>query len=160
MSSFNAANRVGDRGVALVRARFPDWKPPPPSEKRWDLETVYNNGATMEVKTDTYPHTETPNFYMEHHTYVAPTSKTLRRTLMGGPWRAARDSVDVFTYVFLEPTPLIFVFADVPKLVARLEERRSTYDHRIAGSGRYTAMGYLVPRDDLKYLYGSYVVEP
>lgn len=162
--SFKEANAVGDRGVAYIMANYQGWAPPPEGERRHDLErslrVEYTGDAkvswgleTLEVKTDTYDHTATPNFFIEQYTERANGSE-----ILGGPWRTVEHGVDIFAYVFLEPTPLLYVWRDVPRLVGCLEQliwQRSTHQRIINSADGMRVRGWLVRRNQLAKLYGE-----
>lgn len=125
-----------------------------PGERRFDLIDKRPPFKRVEVKTDFYPHGATPSFFMERGTVVNGS-----HFLLGGPWRAARDGVDVFIYLYANAGEdrakpaghIAYWFNDVPALVARLDKLREECPKKIGKrqvrSLKVTARGYLYPRD-------------
>jgi len=106
------------------------------------FDVVLPDARTLELKTDSYSHVSTPNCFMERWT------KSGSRRSDGGPWRAARDGVDVFAYLFMEPEPLLYVWHDVDRLVSSLDDwirHTRRYVHRVQNAA-WCGEGYLVPR--------------
>ena len=153
--SFAKSLDVGKQGEDLLLARwgFADagWRRPTSGERKWDLErptlvgkgcVVLGGAQTLEVKTDTYDATKTPYFFMEQHTNVAGGPR-----LVGGPWRARDHGVDVFAYVMLNPTPVAYVFDDIPLLCEVVETLQA--GTRRVRHGRLSSTGLLVDREDV-----------
>ena len=110
----------------------------PEADRTYDVRHV--DGRTVEVKTDYYDHTTTPNVFMEYASHDKP----------GGPWRTARDGVAMFAYLFPHPFPLLYVWDDVPGLVRALEQHfvPDSPEQRIC-NGAWAARGFLVDRTQL-----------
>lgn len=132
-----------------------------PGERRFDLVDKRPPFKRVEVKTDTYPHGDTPNFFWEKSTVIHAGNHYLQ----GGPWRAAKDKVDTLVYLYSNGgtkdapgAPVAYWFENVPALVARLDEliaRRPRVAHpRRIRNLKVTAQGYLVDRDLLADLDG------
>lgn len=140
MNEWEDTKPRGDWGESLIHASRADILLAPPDERRYDL--LLEDGRKVEVKTDSYPLGDTPNFCMER------TSQRGGGTWDGGPWRSARDGIEVFVYLFRHPVPTAWWFEDVPALVARLEEliaaRRC--HQRFVYSGGIRAACWLVRR--------------
>ncbi len=142
----------GKRGEAFLVDHIPalDW--PPPGERKYDLFDTGDH-RTVEVKTDSYALTDSPNFFMEQRTRVAGQAGML----LGGPWRAAADGVDTFAYLYYSPTRdpergTCYWFDDVPALVEHLDKHLGEYQTRRVRYGVLTAVGVLVPRKSLRHL--------
>ena len=100
-------------------------------------------GRSIELKTDTYSMDSTQNFFMERY------SDTERGTF-GGPWRAARDDVDSFVYMYLPQRRCFWFqsrelidFLDVYCKGKRLVE---------IPNKTWVTTGYLVPRKAVLHL--------
>ena len=119
---------------------------------RWDFTRI-SDGAKIEVKTDTYDHEATPNFFFERWGNEADRKP-------GGPWRARKDRVDVFVYFFVRNN-IYYEFNDVKVLCARADKlirRKSTEEIRIKNRG-YITVGYKLPRDEFKDLFTVHRLE-
>lgn len=103
------------------------------------------NGKTVELKTDTYAMNKTQNFFMEKYSSIE--SKKL-----GGPWRAAKDKVNYFVYMYSKDQKCFWF--DSIKLADFLDiyvkEKKPRQSEVVNTS--WTAMGYLVPRKDVAHL--------
>lgn len=146
---FEKSKLVGDLGEQLILATY-----------KSDLEFaggiindfLIRDGRYLELKTDTYDMSRTPNFFMERYS----DDKTFKN---GGPWYADEKKSDVFLYFFTQNRRL-FWFEDVPALISRIEEvaiKQSLQLCEIANKGRwgrgYNTLGYKIPRKDLSHLY-------
>ena len=98
---------------------------------------------TVELKTDTYSMGKTKNFFMERY------SDTDRGT-PGGPWRAAKDNVTCFVYMFL-PEKMCFWFKS-KELIQFLDEYCKNKRLVEIPNKTWITTGYLVPRDAVKHL--------
>lgn len=137
-----------------------------PGERRFDLVDKRPPFKRVEVKTDTYPMADTPNFFWEKSTIIHGREGGY---LPGGPWRAARDAVDTLIYLYSNggskdapAAPVAFHFENVPALVERLDvlvaKRPRVAMPRRVRSLKVTAQGYLVDRDLLADLDGVMMV--
>lgn len=111
----------------------------PSDDRRWDLLDPF--GRKIEVKTDLYDHTKTPNLFVEWRSGVKPA----------GPWRAANDGVDSYVHWFPNPKPLAYWFHDVPALVKYLDEwlaAKRRWGRLIRNRG-WSAIGYVIERAEL-----------
>lgn len=140
---FKLQLQTGDRGEQLFLERYPTKIEIYPG-REYDF-TCLETKAKIELKTDTYNIEKTSNFFMERFSDV-------HRETIGGPWRAARDNVDIFCYYFVRHN-IWFQFNDVPALVERLdrltENKGLVY---IKNKGWITA-GYKINRDTISDLY-------
>jgi len=107
---------------------------------KFDFE---RGGKSVELKTDTYSMKSTPNFFMERY------SDTERGTF-GGPWRAARDDVSYFVYMYL-PQQTCFWF-DSKELVKFLDEYCKGKRLVEIPNKTWMTTGYLVPRVAVEHL--------
>ncbi len=138
MFKFEKQLTVGSEGEKLFLELHPLLK------KTDGLITDFEyNGKGVELKTDTYSMDRTPNFFME---YVGSTENGKP----GGPWRAARDNVDFFVYMFLVQRRCFWfrskelsAFLDVYCKHKRLVE---------IPNRTWVTTGYLVPRKDVEHL--------
>lgn len=101
------------------------------------------NGEHVELKTDTYSMDKTPNFFMEYYGNVDKGS-------IGGPWRAARDKVKWFVYMFIQQKKC-FWFESEP-LVKFLDKHIKTLKVKVVRNKGYEAHGFAVNREATKHL--------
>lgn len=154
---FEEQLRVGAKGESFILGAHPELRWPAKGERRWDLEGGNPDGTrrTVEVKTDTYPHSETPNYFWERRTNIRRGASGV--SIDGGPWRSARDGVSELVYLFTnggtkaEPgDPVGYWFRDLPALVLRIEMliNAGIAMPRRVRSLDVSAFGYAVPRGE------------
>lgn len=120
------------------------------TDLRWDFIRV-TDGARLELKTDTYDPEKFPNFFFER--YSDEEAKT-----PGGPWRAKKDRVPIFVYLF-EKTSTYFEFIDLKGLCEHLDKgiKQGIYkEFRVKNKGRgggWVTLGYAVPRVSVAEFY-------
>ena len=90
------------------------------------------NGATYEVKTDSY---DTSNFFMERWSNV-------EKQKAGGPWQSAEKNIDYFIYLF--PKKGVGYMFAVPELLEELN-KIETPDQRYVSNRGWMTVGWLVP---------------
>lgn len=109
------------------------------------------DGRKIELKTDTFSMSETPNFFMERW------SRDDEKRHPGGPWRARRSRVDTFVYLFIRDG-IYFEFRDIKALCSKLDEwidATGAKERRIRNK-HFVTVGYTVPRDILLDLCKQY----
>jgi len=95
------------------------------------------DGSILELKTDFYDPTKTPNFFMERYSYDDKP---------GGCWQAKEHGAKYYAYTFAVQPDTVYVF-EVETLLERLEEvipKCRQFNVRNVG---HTTVGFLVPRD-------------
>lgn len=112
----------------------------------WDFEC--GKGIRYELKTDTYPLSKTPNFFMERWS-------VLGKDKPGGPWQALSHEADVFIYYFASDKTY-FQFDDIAALVGRLDVLTKKSGMVYIPNKGWTTAGYKVKRADLEDLYDEY----
>jgi len=97
------------------------------------------NGELVELKTDTYDHAKTDNFFIEYMGNV-DTGK------FGGPWKAQKDGCQWFVYYFSNPG-IAYVFSTEEMLAEMnaylLKHNPKPIEIR---NSRWTTLGWKVPR--------------
>lgn len=132
MFKFNDQLSVGGSGEELFLSLHP-WLNKADGIK-FDFE---RDGKTVELKTDTYSMASTKNYFMERY------SDTERGT-PGGPWRAAKDDVTYFVYMYL-PEKSCFWF-NSKELVHHLDIYCAGRRLVEIPNKTWVTTGYLVPR--------------
>ncbi len=97
----------------------------------------------LELKSDSYDATQTPNFFIERYSSIATKSD-------GGPWQALKNGNHKFVYFFVK-NGIYYVF-DLPRLVTHLDERAQTYKFINIQNRGWTTQGYKVKRAELDYM--------
>jgi len=138
MFQFKDQLSVGGSGEALFLSLHP-WLNKADGIK-FDFE---RDGKSVELKTDTYSMKRTPNFFMERY------SDTERGTL-GGPWRAARDNVDFFVYMYSVERQCFWF--NSKELVSFLDEYCKSKRLVEIPNKSWVTTGYLVPRSAVEHL--------
>lgn len=95
----------------------------------------------IELKTDFYPMTTTPNFFIERFSSVEVLSP-------GGPWQAAAHGCKYFVYYYTT-AGYGYIF-DTQDLVQQLEKLEGKLKPIEVKNRRWTTIGYKVPRELLK----------
>lgn len=108
--------------------------------RKFDL---FYDGKSVELKTDTYPLEKTPNFFMEQF-------GSINDNKLGGPWRAAKDGVEFFVYLYANDRT--FYWFETKELVKFLDEYIKGKRGRTVANKGYITLGFLVPRLDCKHL--------
>lgn len=138
MFKFNTQLDVGAEGEKLFLSLYP-WLNKADGIK-YDFE---RDGKTVELKTDTYSMDKTPNFFMEKFS-------DKNRSTFGGPWRAAKDNVDFFVYMFLQEKKCFwFRSKDLTTFLDPYCANKRTVD---VHNKTWVTCGYLVPRKDVEHL--------
>ncbi len=140
---FKVQLEVGSRAEELFLERYPRKLEIFPG-REYDF-LVKSSRETIELKTDTYNINKSSNFFFERYSDV-------RRKTPGGPWRAHKDSVDIFCYYFVRHN-IWFEFRDIPKLISRLNDLTEKKGLIYIKNKGWVTGGYKVPRDSLSDLF-------
>lgn len=143
--SFKKQLRVGDEGEALFRQNYASLNPVKSEDKAIDF--LINGNESVELKTDTYLMSDTPNMFIEQ--YSDDEKKTL-----GGLWRAYDDKVKYFVYFYMKDKT--FFWFDTVKFyegLMPLIKKNKYKTHRILNhGGKWRSLGHLIPRKDVLHL--------
>jgi hypothetical protein len=138
---FNKQMQTGDVGELHFSRHYAALNPVKSVEDlRYDFTLV--NGKKVELKTDTYDMSATPNFFMEYFSDSAAMK-------VGGPWRAKQDSVDYFVYYFLKNKT--FYWFDTEPMIKALEDYIAIYKPQLKSvrNKNWITQGFAIPRDSL-----------
>lgn len=95
----------------------------------------------IELKTDFYPMTSTPNFFIERYSSVEVLSP-------GGPWQAKAHGCKYFVYYYtVDGYGYIF---ETDSLIKQLEKLENNFKPVEVRNKKWTTIGYKVPRELLK----------
>ena len=95
------------------------------------------NGEKVELKTDTYALSDTPNFFFEKYSDI----KTEK---LGGPWRAKKDKINHFVYLYIKDRT--FYWFDPAVLCYNLDKITKKMQTKHVRNIAWTTSGYAVPR--------------
>lgn len=138
---FNSQNKTGVTGENLFSTCYNDLEPKKPETLAYDFDIKSNK--KIELKSDTWGMEDTPNFFMES---ISNSSKGT----IGGPWRAKKDGVDFFVYLFLKNKT--FFWFDTLALCDKLDQLSPQLKKRTIFNSGYDTIGYLVNRESLRDL--------
>lgn len=136
---FQKQLKVGKRGEELFLKRYPDLKPTDGREG----DFIGYSRRVIELKTDSYDMSKTPNFFME---YI----RNIESGAPGGPFQAKEHGAYYFCYLF-EKSGTVYWF-EVDALVKHIEKNKDAYKKMRVQNKGWAAMGYLVPRASLEHL--------
>ena len=140
---FNSQLQVGNIGEQFFLDNYPATLEKF-SGRECDFKLV-ETGGLIEVKTDTYDAEKTENFFFERW------SNQEKKT-PGGPWRAKKDKIDIFCYLFIN-NKLCYEFGNMRGLVKRLNWLIKKIPPTEVKNRGFVTIGYKVPRKDLEGLY-------
>ena len=102
------------------------------------------NGKGIELKTDFYDPTVTPNFLIERYS-------DSERLTDGGPWKALKDGSQYYLYLFYQTKELYII--DTKDLVTYLDANHHHFNRAYIPNKTWVTMGYKVPRHLLTAIY-------
>lgn len=129
---------VGKQGERIFQELYPEV-----TKTDGRINDFTLNGEGVELKTDTYSMEKTQNFFFEFYGNIEKQS-------IGGPWRAVRDKVKWFVYMFVKDKK-VFWF-DSNELVEFLDKEVKKHKLKYVKNIGYEACGYAIPRDTVKHL--------
>jgi hypothetical protein len=135
---WKAQLNVGQRGEDLFAEMYPKV-----TKTDGRVSDFVLNGEGIELKTDTYSMDATPNFFMEYYGNVD-------KAAIGGPWRAAKDGVTWFVYMFIQQKKCFWFRSET--LVKFLNEHIKTLKPKSVKNRGYEALGYAVSREACAHL--------
>tara|TARA_B110000483_G_C17957474_1_gene450707 strand:+ start:152 stop:763 length:612 start_codon:yes stop_codon:yes gene_type:complete len=148
MFQFNQQNNIGKRGEQLFLDHFPSWSANNQVQCT-EPDFVDNYGRKAEIKFDVSERARRDaqgkqlNFFME-------TISNDRRNTVGGIFRAQKEQVQFFVYIFEQPLR-IFVM-DVDKALQKTQELVSSGKYRQCRirNPHYFTIGYPLPISEFK----------
>jgi hypothetical protein len=133
---FKKQLNIGDDGEKLFLKTYQSRQSKKADGIKFDF--FIDDGKTVELKTDTYSMSRTPNFFMEY--FGNKDSGAI-----GGPWRALRDKVDYFVYLFLYDRT--FFWFDPKTLCPFLDGEINNLRPKEIPNRTWTTVGFAVPRE-------------
>ncbi len=102
-----------------------------------------SEGQVWEVKSDSYDHEKTANFFIERYSNILKGTN-------GGPWQAADHGCKYFTYYFpLNGIAYVFDVQDLLKQLEVVPLGKPIEIHNV----RHVTVGFKVARESLKPLF-------
>lgn len=136
---FNSQIGLGANGERDFISTYRRFGASPSTDRKWDV--VLANGKTVELKTDSYSMTDSPNYFMEQCTV------SYGQKAPGGPWRAREHQVSFFVYYFIANGA--FCWFDPITLCTALDDYIKAYQplpKEVINDGYY-GIGYTIPRE-------------
>jgi hypothetical protein len=143
MFNFNKQLTVGKEGEDFFLKCYKFKSARKADGYKFDLWVADN--LKVELKTDSYPMEKTENFFMEQYGNIEE-----KETSVGGPWRAKKDSIDYFVYLFLKDRT--FFWFKPNNLCKLLDKISVDKKQRLIKNSSWTTAGILIRRDEIKHL--------
>ncbi len=140
---FRKQLKFGQEAEELFKEYYPR-RLEPAKDLTYDF-LVSSSRQKIELKTDSYSMLKTPNFFMERFSDI-------RRRTPGGPWRALKDKIDIFCYLFSQNRTW-YEFRKVGDLVDELNVLTKDMQMTYVKNRTWVTGGFLVPREKLVRLY-------
>lgn len=122
-------------------------------DRKYDFTCVHT-GHKVELKTDTYDIGRTPFFFFER---IA----NMEKETPGGPWRAMKDRVPVFVYMFVKNNRY-FVFKDMKKLLKKIDRDadKGIIKPVLIRNRGWVTSGYKIDRLSIQEYWTEYEFNP
>jgi len=135
--NFSQQLKIGDTGERMFEGYYDPIYGVTKAETP-DYDFLLGNGEKVELKTDTYALDETKNFFFEKFSDI----KTKK---LGGPWRAKRDMVNYFVYLYIKDKT--FYWFNPVLLCSILDKITKKMHTKYIKNIAWTTSGYAVPRE-------------
>lgn len=110
----------------------------------FNSDFILNDKTKMELKTDFYDSTKTPNFCIERYSDI-------KQKTDGGPWKAYKDGSVWFYYLFYKNKELYIM--NTKKLIEYIEQHKESFEKRNIPNKSWVTGCYLVPRQQMTHLF-------
>jgi hypothetical protein len=137
---FKEQMKIGDIGEREFVSKYPQINPVKPDHRIFDFDSDI---GSIELKTDNYEMSKTPNFYFEQ-------ISDLKSKKLGGPWRASKDSVDHFVYFYVRD--MTFFWFNPQNLTKFLDKYILDKSFKMVKNKGWVSTGYCVPRAEVEHL--------
>lgn len=143
--SFKEQLELGKKAESEFIKKYKGPKLHPHDGREYDFDR--EDGAKVELKTDTYDMDKTPNFFIERWSVV-------EKQKPGSVWQSYEKGVDVFVYYFIN-NGVYFEFDDLASLIFAVEAYVALAhpSECVIKNKDYSGMGWRVPREVLQSLY-------
>ncbi len=138
---FQKQLKQGEKGEQFFMECYHNLHPRKSSAREVDI--FINENETVELKSDSYPESETENFFME----LVGSTKTGK---LGGPYLSVQNNVDFFVYHYT--TDKTFYWFDPKALVKYIDENGHEFKKREIMNRGWSSLGLLIPREKIAHL--------
>lgn len=145
---FKEQLKIGNRGENLFLDLYPSWELV--KENHADFRCT-DTGDLIELKTDTYGHDKTPNFFIERYS-------NYQRKTPGSIWQAHKNGASRFYYYFINSN-VYYEFLDIKKVIDRVEKLCENQGYVLIPNKGWTTAGWKVSREALDELWEYYEIE-
>lgn len=111
------------------------------------------DGTIVELKSDSYDHDKTENFFIERYSSIESQKP-------GSFWQSEPKGVGLFIY-FFPSNNCYYEFRDLPKVISKLDDiikEGKIKPTKVFNKG-WTGLGYKIPRKDLEEFWEFYKQE-
>lgn len=112
-----------------------------------DYDFLTEDGLKVELKSDNYHPSKTPNFFFERFSVLSQQKP-------GGPWQSWEKGADLFIYQFVL-TSEAYIFRNIPELIQTIDHL--VHEHELkprkVANRTYFASGYAIQRSLFENLY-------
>jgi hypothetical protein len=112
----------------------------------FNSDFILEDGSGMELKTDFYDSSKTPNFCIERYSNIALLTD-------GGPWKALNDGSKYFFYLFYNTKELYVM--ETKALIEYVESNEQSFRTIDIPNKSWVTGCYLVPREPAKHLFNK-----
>jgi|ERR1017187_2085055 hypothetical protein len=138
---FNKQMKIGNNGEDFFCECYKDRSPIKSSFREFDV--IIDGNKMVEIKTDSYSMDSTPNFFMERY-------GDKERTKEAGPWRAKKDSLNYFCYLFIKDKTFFWFYPQ--ELCDFLDNHINELEEKEIRNKGWSAIGFCVEREKIKHL--------
>lgn len=138
---FQKQLKQGEKGEQYFIKCYHNLSPRKSSAREVDI--FINENEKVELKSDSYPESETENFFME----LVGSTKTGK---LGGPHLSVQNNVDFFVYHYT--VDKTFYWFDPRALVKFIDENGHEFQKREIMNRGWSSLGLLIPREKISHL--------
>lgn len=136
--NFNKQKNIGNKGEELFLNKYKNYEK---LDKKNDYDFIDNStGHKIELKTDTYTLSKTPNHFIERYSDD-------NKFKDGGPFRC-KEKNSTFIYYHINDDQAFFY--DIKKMIKIIKKNFTDKDFFKIRNNGYNTLGYKVPRELLK----------
>ncbi len=138
---FQTQLKQGEKGEQYFIKCYHELNPRKSSAREVDI--FINDNETVELKSDSYPESETENFFIE----LVGSTKTGK---LGGAHLAHKNDINYFVYHYT--TDKTFYWFRPVDLVKYIEENGHEFEKKEIMNRGWSSLGLLIPRHKIEHL--------
>lgn len=146
--NFESQKKIGDKGEELFLKQYGHIVERTDGYKG-DFR-IKETGEILELKTDTYLTSETPNFFMEAYSIIESETP-------GGPWQAQNHGCKFFVYFFMNSgEAFLFTVSELVSFLDGYISRTNPHMKEVPNDGwnsKYNTGGYALNRNLFKHIF-------